>query len=335
MYFNEIIGHERIIENLISTVKLGKISHAYIFDGADGIGKEKTAKIFAEAILCEDFKGELCGECKSCHLTFSETHPDLKVVDLTIGEDGKQRASIPVEAVRQLKKDVYLKPFFSKKKIYILENAEKMTVEAQNAMLKIFEEPPEYVTMILICNGLSKLLSTIKSRAVIFKFPNLKPKELEKYLNTYYNDIDNKSIYTNISDGSISKMMSLISDEQSLNFRESVLKSFIKLLKSDSTVSFNDLFDIFIKNKDERADIISQLSIFAFDIVYAKTGNISKIVNVDYKNEIEEIAGKLSLSNIYNIEKIISVFSEQVNKNANYKLAVLNTMINIKEEIYG
>ena len=175
MYFKDVIGHKSIIENLISTVKSKKVSHAYIFDGTDGVGKKLVARVFASAILCDSFDGDLCGNCKSCHLTLNDSHPDLKVIDMTIGEDGKQKASISVESVRQFKKDVYLKPFFSDKKIYILENAEKMTTEAQNAMLKIFEEPPSYVTIILICNGLSGILSTIKSRAVTYKFPPLHP----------------------------------------------------------------------------------------------------------------------------------------------------------------
>lgn len=335
MYFKEVIGHKAIVQNLINTVSSGKISHAYIFDGADGIGKEKTAKIFAEAILCENFKDELCGECRCCHLTFNNSHPDLKVLDLTIGEDGKQKASISVEAIRELKKDIYLKPFFSKRKIYILENAEKMTVEAQNAMLKIFEEPPSYVTIILICNGLTKILSTIKSRAVTYKFPNLKPKELENYLNTYYNDIENKNIYANISDGSIGKMISLISDEDSLNYRKEILTAFLKIVKRSVAVSINDMFDIFMKNKDDRFGILNLISVFVFDMAYIKTKNKDRVVNIDYIKDIEAVIGNVSLTNVYNMEKILADASEKISKNANYKLAVINTLIKLREEIHG
>jgi len=331
MFFNEIIGHGSIVENLINTVNGGKVSHAYIFDGADGIGKEKTAKIFAQAILCEKFESEICGDCKACHLSFNDSHPDLKILDLTIGEDGKQKASISVEAIRQLKKDVYLKPFFSDRKIYIIKNAEKMTVEAQNAMLKIFEEPPAYITIILICNGLSKILSTIKSRAVIYKFPSLKPKELEKYLNKYYNDMDNKNIYASISGGSVGKMLELISDEESLNYRKEVLSATLKLIKNSSPTSFNDLFDIFMKNKDDNLNIISLISVFVFDIAYVKTGNEDKVVNIDYKGEIENIGINISLESVYDAQRLLAVFSEQVSKNANYKLSVLNTLIKLSE----
>lgn len=332
MFFNEIIGHGFIKENLISTVQTGKISHAYIFDGAEGIGKEKTAKIFAQSILCENFKDDVCGDCNACHLTFNDSHPDLKVLDLTIGDDGKQKASISVDAVRQLKKDVYLKPFFSKRKIYIIESAEKMTVEAQNALLKIFEEPPSYITLILICNGLSKILPTIKSRAVIYKFPSLKPKELEKYLDKYYNDKDNKKIYANISGGSVSKMIELISDDDSLNYRREIISSFVKLIKDNSETCFNRLFKIFMENKEDKFNIIYRLCVFLFDIAYKKTGNIEKIVNIDFENEIDSLC-YIDSDMIYEGEKILATLSEQLTKNANYKLAVINSLIKLSKTL--
>ena len=207
MYFSDIIGHEKVIANLINLVKTGKVGHAYIFTGAEGTGKLKTAKAFASALMCEQFDGDSCGVCKNCHLTFGNAHPDVKVVDYSMESDGKVKASISVDAVREFKTDVYLKPFYSGRKVYILDNADKLTVEAQNALLKIFEEPPEYTTVILICHNISKILSTILSRAVLVKFPALKPEELEIYLEKYYNNTDNKKIHSRISNGSILSMI--------------------------------------------------------------------------------------------------------------------------------
>ncbi|MBE7028927.1 MAG: hypothetical protein IKZ35_00740 [Clostridia bacterium] len=335
MNFSSIIGHDFIKSSLKDTLNTKKISHAYIFDGAEGIGKERCAKIFARGILCDNFNIDLCEECNNCRLTINDVHPDLKVIDFTIGEDGKQRASISVEAIRQFKKEVYLRPFYGERKIYILKNAEKMTVEAQNAMLKIFEEPPEYITIILITNGLSKILSTIKSRAVIFNFPTLGAKELEKYLNIYYNDIEDKEIYAHISDGSISKMIQLISDEDSLLFRESVLSAFIKIIRSNDSSSYNDLFDIFMKNKEKKEDIIKVVSIFTMDAGYIKASKEGLVVNIDKKDELNALINILSINNIFNIENLLGELSYKLSKNANYKLAILNTLLSIREEIHG
>ncbi len=334
MNFSEIIGHDNIKKNLADTVKSKKISHAYIFDGPKGVGKGKTAIAFARAILCENYTFDICGECNSCRLTNNLVHPDLKILDLTIDEDGKQKASISVEAIRNFKQEVYLKPFYGGRKIYILENAEKMTTEAQNAMLKIFEEPPSYITIILICDGLTRILSTIRSRAVIYKFPALRPHELESYLEKYYSETQNKKIYSNISGGSISKMIELISEGESLEFRKNILKSYIKLLKDSDRASVSPLFGSFMSSQDSAIDIINMLSLYTMDIAYLKSSRKELVTNVDMINELQAAVKFLSVKNIYNIEKILSALYERCMSNANYKLAVISGLIKIWEEIH-
>ncbi len=334
MNFSEIIGHDAIKKNLADTVKSKKVSHAYIFDGPKGVGKQKTAIAFARAVLCENYTSDLCGECNSCRLTHNLVHPDLKVLDLTIDEDGKQKASISVEAIRAFKQEVYLKPFYGGRKIYILENAEKMTTEAQNAMLKIFEEPPAYITIILICDGLTRILSTIRSRAVIYKFPALKPDELESYLDKYHGETENKKIYSSISGGSISKMLELISDEESLEFRKKILNAFVKLLKESDRSSVSSLFGNFMNSQENAIDIINMLSLYTMDIAYLKNAQRELVTNIDMINELEGAVNSLNVKNIYNIEKILAALYERCMSNANYKLAVLSGLIKIWEEIH-
>lgn len=335
MNFNEIIGHDRIKKNLSDTVKTKKISHAYIFDGPSGIGKEKTAVAFARGILCESYSENICGECNSCRLTKNLVHPDLKILDLTVDEDGKQKASISVEAIRSFKQEVYLKPFYGGRKIYILKNVEKMTTEAQNALLKVFEEPPSYITIILICDGLTRILSTIRSRAVIYKFPALKPSELESYLDKYMKDTENKKVYSSISGGSISKMIDLISDEESLEFRKKVLEGYTKLIKDSSRASVSNLFGSFMNSQDKAIDIINMLTLYTIDIAYIKTFRNELVTNVDMSGELKTMAELMSIENIYNIEKKLSALYERCMSNANYKLAVVSGLLKIWEEIHG
>ena len=334
MNFNEIIGHDSIKKNLADTIKSVKSGHAYIFDGPSGVGKKKTAIAFARGILCENYKDDLCGECNSCRLTKNLVHPDLKILDLTIDEDGKQKASISVEAIRNFKQDVYLKPFYGGRKIYILENAEKMTTGAQNAMLKIFEEPPSYITIILICDGLTRILSTIRSRAVIYKFPALRPNELEVYLDKHLSETENKKIYSNISGGSISKMIELVSDGESLEFRKRILRGFVKLLKISDRASISNLFGSFMGASESAVDIINMLTLYTMDIAYLKTGRTELVTNVDMMEELSEAKELISIEKIYNIEKKLSALYERCMSNANYKLAVVSGLIKIWEEIH-
>ncbi len=335
MYFSDIIGHNRNIENLINFIKLNKAGHAYIFTGPEGVGKMKTALAFASALMCDDFQGDSCGKCKNCRLTFGSAHPDLKVADYSVDSDGKVKASISVDAVRELKTDIYLKPFYAKRKIYILDNADKLTTEAQNALLKVFEEPPEYATVILICHNISKILSTIISRAVLVKFSSLKPEELEIYFDKYYNDKENKPVHSRIANGRVSEMIKNIDDENSLVFRNSVIDNAIDLFLTPANTSINGLYSLFMKNKEKRKDIIEYLSLFVFDCALYKTGVTKEIVNADKIEEIRNICRELTVKEIQNIENILITLNKKVSENANYKLAVLDALIRIKEEIYG
>ena len=146
--YNKILGHENIISQLKNAIKSDKVSHAYIFNGEDGSGKNMLANAFAEALLCE--KGELegCGECHFCKQTVSGNNPDFVRVS------HEKPASIGVDDVReQLVEDVYIKPYNGKYKVYIIDEAEKMTVQAQNAILKTIEEPPAYSVIIFLTNN--------------------------------------------------------------------------------------------------------------------------------------------------------------------------------------
>ena len=335
MYFSNIIGHGKIIENLTNIINNDKVGHAYIFSGPKGIGKMKTAQSFACALMCDNFDGDSCGECKNCHLTFGNAHPDLKIVDYSLDSDGKQKASISVDAIREFKTDIYLKPFYAKRKIYILDNADKLTVEAQNALLKIFEEPPLYATVILICSNISKILSTIISRAVLVKFSALKSEELEIYFDKYYNNKDNKSIHTRIANGSISDMIKNIEDSNSLVFRNDILESVISFFTKPLNTSFNDLYCVFIKNKERKSEIIDCISVFVMDCMFLKSGITERIVNADKKDIIKNIVRELTVKEIQNIEHILIMLNKKLSENANYKLAVLDSLIRIKEEIHG
>lgn len=334
MYFKDIIGHEKIVENLISLTSSGKAGHAYIFSGPEGVGKKRTASAFASALLCSDFKEDSCGKCKNCHLTFGNAHPDFKIVDYSADKDGKTRASIPVDAMREFKNEVYLKPFLSERKIYILENCEKLTVEAQNALLKIFEEPPTYVTVILICNNLSKILSTIISRAVLINFSYLSSENVEIFLEKYYNETENKKIHARICGGSISRLIANIENPESLNFRNKVLDAFSELCLSTRPTAVNSLLSVFFDNKEKKNEIIEILSMIIFDCALYKTGNKSAIINTDRTDVITDISRNISIGAIHKAEEVISKLNRLLLSNVNYKLAVTESVISLKEEMY-
>ena len=163
--FDGIIGNNSIKQELEQIIKLNKLSHSYLFVGTEGIGKKQIAKEFAKMILCLG-EEKYCNSCKSCLEFDTNNNPDFTLIE----PDG---ASIKIEQIRQMQRKIIEAPIISNKKVYIIDNADLMTKEAQNCLLKTLEEPPEFVTIILIGSKESEFLSTIKSRCMIIKFQNI------------------------------------------------------------------------------------------------------------------------------------------------------------------
>ena len=166
MSFNNIIGNEKIKSYLQEFINNKAISHSYLFSGQDGIGKKLFAREFAKMILCLS-DNKPCNSCSSCIKFDSNNNPDF----LQIEPDGN---SIKISQIREMQKNVYEKPILSNKKVFIIDESEKMTEEAQNSLLKTLEEPPEYMVIILISSNENKLLNTIKSRCLKINFLNIR-----------------------------------------------------------------------------------------------------------------------------------------------------------------
>lgn len=258
--FDFLYGNENvfsIIENMLSH---GRIPHAIMLDGAKGLGKRSVAEELAKAILCDN-SHNYCGVCRSCEVYDAGSHPDIKVIK----PDNKSNTAISIDAIRELGKDAFIKPMMSKRKVYIIENAETMRNEAQNAFLKILEEPPQYVVFILLSESSSMLLDTIISRCTIFnllppppsdalkvvrgKIPEKDVGELESVLSLVDNNIgralsilssDDEGVYADVK-----KLLSLVAAHKSYEMLKLVAKYhrdnknfelFLNLLSSISAV---------------------------------------------------------------------------------------------------
>ena len=165
-----------------------RVAHAYLFRGPDGVGKSTAALLFAQALTCLNASREgdrlACGECRSCTLIARSNHPDVRVITPERDREGRRRAEISIDQIRQnpdprkprvtprpLIQDAYLKPLLAKRKVYLIDPADRMRAEAANALLKVLEEPPEYVVLVLVSSQPSALLPTIISRCqqVVFQ----------------------------------------------------------------------------------------------------------------------------------------------------------------------
>lgn len=162
----------QIEELLKNTIKAEKIVNGYLFSGNTNTKNYEYAKEFSKMILCLNKKDGFCNECRSCVMFDDGNHSDFFEINKELSE------SIKIEEIREMQEKISEKPITSNKKVYIINNAEKMTVEAQNCLLKTLEEPPEFITIILVSNNENTILTTIKSRCTKIAFTEENRKEL-------------------------------------------------------------------------------------------------------------------------------------------------------------
>ena len=182
MLFSELTGQEGVRTHLQNAIRNDTVSHAYLLFGEAGMGKRTVARLFAQTIQCTDRRDnggvtEPCGACTSCIQAMNDTHPDIRILSPA------KASSIGVDDIReQIVEDSFYKPFASAKKIYLVPDAEKMTAGAQNALLKTLEEPPSYVTILLLSNNESAFLPTILSRVVQLPLQPVSDVAIKRYL---------------------------------------------------------------------------------------------------------------------------------------------------------
>ena len=293
--FNNLIGNQKIKQNLIKILDNNTIAHSYMFIGTKGIGKKQFAKEFAKGILCVEDKGRPCGKCKSCIEFIGDNNPDYYEIELL-----KDENSIKIDQIRQMQKRVQELPIVSERKVYIIDDAELMTKEAQNCLLKTLEEPPKFVTIILIVSNENLILNTIKSRCLKIYFNNLSEEELKKYINGNFNISEFSDNMIKACGGSIGKA-SIIYENRDV---------YTELDKIFTNVEGYTL-----------TDIISKL-----EILYKSKEEINNIL--EYINTIFIKKAKDNIKYIENI-KYVEETKRSINANCNYDMCIDNLIFKI------
>lgn len=247
LIFKDILGHEQIKEHFQNAAATGKVSHAYILSGEAGMGKKTLANAFAMTLLCEEGGKEPCMHCHACKQVLSGNHPDLIYVT------HEKPASIGVDDIReQINDTIMVRPYSSQYKIYIVDEAQKMTVQAQNALLKTIEEPPAYAVIMLLTTNPDAFLQTILSRCVQLKLKPLKDSVVKDYLEDKLQVKDIQAeIYSAFARGNLGKAIHLAQSEDFKMMYEEILR----LLKEIKDMDISQLLDVIRKLKDDNTDI--------------------------------------------------------------------------------
>lgn len=329
--FKNIIGHKREIAHLEQAIKAGKVSHAYIFNGDKGSGKKTLAEAFAMTLQCTSEGDVPCGTCHSCRQAASGNHPDI------IHVSHEKPTSIGVEDIRdQLTGDIQIRPYNGKYKIYIINEAEKMTVQAQNAILKTIEEPPEYAVIILLTSNEQSFLDTIRSRCVVLNLKPVSDEQVKQYLMEQIQVPDYQAdICVAFAQGNIGKAVRLASSEDFTAIKASAMS----LIRNVGKMEISEIID-FVKDIQEYKitiqDYLDILALWYRDMVYYKaTKDIDGIVFQDELRIIRETVKRCSYEGVEEVMQAIESAKTRLNANVNFDLTMELLFLVIKENIHG
>lgn len=325
--FQDIVGQEQIKEHLQNALASGKISHAYIINGEKSSGKEFIARVFAMALQCERGGIEPCQECHSCRQALSFNQPDI------IRVNHEKPGTISVDDIRtQINNDVAIKPYSSPHKVYIVNEAEKMTPQAQNALLKTLEEPPEYAVILLLTGNVNALLPTILSRCVVLNMKPVSDELVKKYLMEQLKVPDYKAeVCVAFARGNVGKAKSLASSEDFENVKTEALS----LLKYIQDMELYEIVAAIKKITEYKLDINDYLDIMAIwyrDVLLFKaTRDANHLVFREEITAIRKVAARSSYEGIENVIKALDKAKSRLNANVNFELTMELLMLEIKE----
>lgn len=325
--FDEIVGHEEIVDHLQNAIKNGKVSHAYIMDGEKGIGKKLIANTFAKTLQCEKGAITPCDDCTSCRTFDSLNNPDVIYVEQT------KKTGIGVDDIReQINQDINIKPYAYPYKIYIVDNADTMTEQAQNALLKTIEEPPAYVVILLLSNNINKFLITILSRCVVLKLRPIKPDKVKDHIMKTLDISDYRAeLITSFAQGIIGKAKELASSSEFFDMRESMINIVDCIIKGDDyeILEVSNKFDDY---KDTIQDFLDLFMTWFRDLlIIKKINDESYIINRDKLRTLLKQSQVLSYNKISAMIENINEAKNLLKQNANFRLVIEMMILQIKE----
>ncbi len=361
--FQNIIGHRDIISHLKNAISMNKVSHAYILDGPEHSGKRLIAEAFAAALQCQTIHGivsgekapgqillpgipadaegsvseeageraermEPCMECRSCRQAAGRNQPDIIYVT-------HEKTTISVDDVRrQINQDISIKPYSSRYKIYIVDEAEKMNVQAQNALLKTIEEPPEYAVILLLTTNGDSFLPTIRSRCVSLRLKAVEDSLIREFLMRSRQIPDYQAdVCVAFAQGNVGQAVLLASSEE---FNE--LKDFaVQLIRRLGDIPVYELMQELkpLNEYKEKIQVFFDLLLLLFRdvLLYKSTGQESRLVFKEQAFVIRQMAERGSFPGLNRILEEIGTAGRRIRANVNFELTLELLLLNIKENI--
>ena len=325
MKFQDIIGQEQITGHLQNAIRMGKVSHAYIIQGEAGSGKKMLADIFATTLQCEEGGIEPCGRCQSCKQAISGNHPDIRHVT-------HEKATIGVDDIRlQLNNDIMVKPYSRPYKVYIIDEAEKMTEQAQNAMLKTIEEPPEYAVILLLTVNAKLLLPTILSRCILLNVRPVARGAITKLLSERHGIAKYMAeIAADFADGIPGRAIAYAQSGEFVEQKDEVLKVLKRLDGMPADELYKKVKE-WAGRKQDLPDVLSLMNLWYRDVLVMKSTNgTGRPVFREEEAELRRQAEQKSFRKIEENIEAIEEMQTRMDANVNTEVALEVLMYTLK-----
>jgi len=322
--FKDIKGQAQAIKILQKEIATSSISGAYLFTGPAGVGKTLTALTFSKALNCKKEKIDSCDECSSCRKIEHHNHPDVRII---VPENG----SIKIEQIRNLKREISYKLYEGRKKVWIIEEADKFGLAAANSILKILEEPPPHTVLILISQIKEGLLPTILSRCEVIRFFPLPLPEIEKIIiRQVPQGSDKIHILARLARGRVEEALDLTKEENTLKIREELLNALRK------NMNLEEIFKLaaqWANYKGKELQRFFDIILFWFrDILILGQGGEKWLINYDKVEELAREKDKYSAQDIKKIMETIEKARYYLKSNVNQKLVLESLCLNLKKK---
>jgi DNA polymerase-3 subunit delta' len=314
-----MLGHEWAVNLLKNSLSNGRIRHAYLFTGPQGIGRRTLALRLAQAINCiqAEKPGNPCGVCRACRLIENMQHPDLATV-----QADRVGGNLKVDQIRELQHSLSLTPYEAKFRVALILRFEEANQNAANALLKTLEEPPSKVVMLLTAQEPEVLLPTVVSRCELLRLRPLSINEVANGLQTQYGvSADRANLFAHISGGRPGYALGLHQDPDLLDKREAWLEDHKRLVSANRVERFS-YAETLAKDKDSVGNFLQVWSSFWRDVLLVISGSSVPITNIDQTKEINSLASKLDLQKTKKMIEVLDRTRVLINRNVNTRLTL-------------
>lgn len=324
--FRDVIGHENIIGHFKSSIERGKVAHAYLIHGEKGTGKKLLAGLFAKTLQCEAGGTDPCGSCRSCLQCDTGNQPDI------IWVTHEKPTVISVDDIReQVNKDIIIRPYSSRYKVYIVPNAELMNPQAQNALLKTMEEPPEYAVIMLLTNNIGKMLPTIISRCITLNLKPVGELDMLDYLSKLGIPLTKAKFCVGFAFGNLGKAVRLATSEEYNEIKQDC----VQILKNVNKMEVYELVDAVKRMSKYKLDVYDYIDLMMMwyrDLLMLKvSGSPDKLLFKEEYTAIKQQANYISFEGIENVLEAMDKVKVRLDANVNFDIAMELLLLTIKE----